>query len=92
MKTIVVILKAPNADSTNERNEWNAMLHRIRQDLATTKPISDAEEPNEGSFVIRGSGGLRVLGAILFHASQAKISYRVFFIETGTEWSHEPVV
>jgi hypothetical protein len=83
MKIIISVPK-PAKHSKAER-ELRSIASEINNLL---KSGVAASMISEGSWQIDGESGLPVL-ASLMHALEAEnVSYRILFVESGTEWKH----
>jgi hypothetical protein len=87
MKHILVAWKQPDQKHFDAVQRWTAALHDVRK-LAT--PSASNAEIADGVFLFDASSGLPNLGRSLAIADREKISYRVLFIDSATEWKHEP--
>lgn len=82
MKIIISIEKP--TQSRKKEYEWRDILGETN---ALLKDGIEAVKLGEGSWQIESENGLPVFAYALHAAEAENLSYRVLFVESGTEWN-----
>ena len=87
MHSILFVLIKPEMKEFDALSRWEAVTSKIAQKV---KHTAEVELYYEGVLLIRGSNALPALGVAIATADAQSFSYKILFIEEGTEWNHTP--